>query len=625
MDRKSKLYIHRNVILICFFLVIATLVAYWQVQNNDFVNYDDDVYVTENYNIQAGFTRNGVARAFTSVHAANWHPLTWLSHMLDYRIYRLNPGGHHWTSLEFHILNTLLLFLVLRLMTGALWRSAAAAALFALHPLHVESVAWVAERKDVLSAFFWMLTMLAYWHYVNRPQLLRYLMVVSVFVLGLMSKPMLVTLPFVLLLLDYWPLERYGRAGSSDYGKTRSVALSLFIEKIPLFMLSAVSSAVTLWVQTQGGAVRSFISIPWGVRIANTPVSYVTYIKKMVWPSHLAVFYPHPGMPKMWTVATASCLIIAVTLIVVRLKKKHPYLIAGWLWYLGTLIPVIGLIQIGSQAMADRYTYLPLIGLFIMVAWGIPDLLEKWRYRKTVLAVSVITLLSIFMVCTWSQVRHWRNSITLFEHAIEVTSDNHIAHSNLGVALVREGRVSDAMAHYYEALRIVPDDTGNLNNLGIALMDQGKMDEALDRFRQLLRVSPDFAKAHNNLGLFLTRQGKTGDAVRHLQEAIRLRPDYAKAHNNLGIALTRQGRTGDAICHLQEAIRLRPNYVEAYNSLGAAYALHGNIEKAISSFTQALKLSPEYAQAHENLRAVLKWRSENSAMSKDYNTSINNH
>ncbi|MBL7207805.1 MAG: glycosyltransferase family 39 protein, partial [Desulfobacterales bacterium] len=421
--QKSPFFTLRREGVVCLFLALTVLAVYWQVGNHEFVNYDDKDYITENQHVQAGLTLKSIAWAFTSTHAGNWHPLTWLSHMLDCQIYGLNPCGHHFTSVFFHILNSILLFLVFKRMTGAFWKSAFVAALFALHPLHVESVAWAAERKDVLSAFFWMLTMGSYIRYVERPGTNRYLLVLLFFALGLMAKPMLITLPFVLLLLDYWPLGRFHvrkpeaaqpseekpqkdtkskkrksrkrlaknavqakKTTGSDY--QWSLALSLLWEKIPLFVLAAASSVVTFFVQQSGGAVRSLDALPLFVRISNALVSYISYIVKMILPHNMAILYPHPKDFSIWQVAGACLLLACISFIAIRSMKRYPYFAVGWLWYLGTLVPVIGLVQVGLQSMADRYTYIPLTGIFIIIAWGISDLAAKWCYKKEWLAAA---------------------------------------------------------------------------------------------------------------------------------------------------------------------------------------------------------------------------------------------
>ena len=611
---KETFFNRRRDVLVCLFLVIAILVVYWQVGNHEFVNYDDDVYVTENRHVQDGLTLEGIVWSVTAAHASNWHPLTWLSHMLDCQIYGLNPGWHHLTNLLFHIVNTLLLFLVLRRMTGDLWRSAFVAALFALHPLHVESVAWVAERKDVLSTFCWMLTMWSYVWYVEHPGAKRYLLILLFFILGLMAKPMLVTLPFVLLLLDYWPLNRFQFEQSGGGSKLQayrfrgiisqgSLSLRLVLEKTPFFILAAASSAVTFLVQQSGGAVSDEYSI--SVRLANALVSYVGYIGKAIWPSNLAVLYPHPGMLPWWQVAGAGLLLVSISLLAIRAVRRHPYFAVGWLWYLGTLVPVIGLVQVGAQAMADRYTYVPLIGLFIMISWGVPELVERWRYRRVVLTISPAIILLFLMICTWFQAQNWRDSVVLYKHTLKNTANNYLAYYNLGETLAREGRSDEAISHFREALRIKPDYMEAHNNLGVALMYQGRLDEAISHFREALRIEPGVEETHYNLAVALFRHGKAKKAISHFREALRINSDYAEAHYDLGAVLVRQGRIDEAIVHFREALRIKPDYARAHYSMGIASIRQERIDEAISHFKEALRIEPGYVRAHYNLGVAL--------------------
>ncbi|MBW2538391.1 MAG: tetratricopeptide repeat protein, partial [Deltaproteobacteria bacterium] len=471
-------------ILVCLFLAIVTLAVYWQVINYAFV-FDDDLYVAENFHVRRGLTSETVAWAFTTTSIANWHPLTWLSHMLDIQLYGLNPGSHHLTNVLFHIANTLLLFLILTRMTGALWQSAFVAVLFALHPLHVESVAWISERKDVLSTFFWMLTMWSYIRYVELPGVKRYLLILLFFILGLMVKPMLVTLPFVLLLMDYWPLGRFQFSRSGGAGPdSQPPSFSLFLvwEKIPFIVLAAAVSVVAFLVQRSGGAVGSLEIFPIHYRIMNALVSYVSYIGKMIWPFNLALLYPYPGKLPWWHVSGAFLLLLSISLLSIRNVRRFPWFAVGWLWYLGTLVPVIGLVQIGPQAMADRYTYVPLIGLFIMIAWGIPEIFKKWRYKKEGLVTITVVLLLMLTVISWSQVRYWRNSVTLFKHTLDVTEDNYVIHNNLGFALAEMDRTPEAIWHYSEALRINPRYEKVHNNIGTAFILQGQLERAVEHF-----------------------------------------------------------------------------------------------------------------------------------------------
>ena len=609
--------IMRREILICLFLVLATLTVYWQVGNYEFVNFDDDKYIIENFHVQKGLTRDSVIWAFTATHVSNWHPLTWLSHMLDFQLYGLNPSGHHLTNVFFHLVNTLLLFLVLKLMTGALWRSGLVAALFAVHPLHVESVVWVAERKDVLSTLFWMLTLWAYLGYTKRPGVKRYLVILLAFALGLMAKPMLVTLPFVLLLLDYWPLKRI-ELGQSAIGlpaasqpstianKPGAQAFRLLLEKTPMFVLAAVSSVVTFIVQKSGGAVGALETYPFKIRMANALLSYVIYLKKMIWPQNLAVFYPHPGQSlPMWQAAGAGLLLVVVSIAVIRAGRRYPYLPVGWLWYVGTLVPVIGLVQVGDQAMADRYTYVSLIGLFIVVAWGVPDVARSWRYGKSALALATGSLLVALMVSTSLQLKHWKNSLTLFDHAQRVTENNYLAHLNFGAALADQERTEEAISHYHRSLQIAPNYAKAYNNLGLALAQQGKNDEATAHYLKALQLNPDYARAHNNLGVVLTRTGEFEKAIAHYYEALTLEPDWVEVYNNLANAFLTQGKFDQAIFYYSEILRLNPNYAEAHNNMAITLASLGRFLEASVHYSEALRLKPSSAEINNNLAVAL--------------------
>lgn len=570
-------------ILVCLFLVIATLAVYWQVRNYPLINYDSRKYVTENHYVKTGLTLKSITWSFTAMHASNWHPLTWLSHMLDCQLYGMNPGQHHLTNVFFHILNTLLLFIVLKRMTGALWQSGFVAALFALHPLHVESVAWVAERKDVLSTFFWMLTLWSYARYVERSDFYRYLIVLLFFSCGLMAKPMVVTLPFVLLLLDYWPLRRFQLSfpGDRNHSQQRRFNFGLIREKIPLFLLSVASSVITYSVQKSGGAANSLDVIPFKSRIANAVVSYVSYIGKMLWPDNLAVFYPYPKSIPLWKVMGAGLLLVILSVVFFRIKRAKPYFAVGWLWYIGTLVPVIGLLQVGMQGMADRYTYVPLVGLFIIIAWGVPDIVSKWRYKRIGLAAIIAITLATLIITTRLQVRYWSNSTILFEHALDVTVDNSVAHVNLGEALGEQGKTDAAVRHCYEALRIKPDLVTPHLNLGVALRGQGNLNEAVNHFSMALQIKPDCAEAYYELGDTLIRKGDFSGAIEHYLEAIRIKPDYVKAYKNLGVLLVRQNKNKAAIHNFSKAIQINPNYADVYYNLGKVFANQGRINEAI--------------------------------------------
>lgn len=602
---------YRDEIFICLLLALATAVVYWQLGSHQFINFDDDVYVYENPAVQAGLTARGIGWAFYTFTAANWHPLTWLSHMLDVQLFGLNPGRHLYTNLFLHILNTLLLFLALRRMTGAVWRSAAVAALFALHPLHVESVAWVSERKDVLSTFFWMLALCAYSRYAEQTKSWgRYLLVVAALMLGLMAKPMLVTLPFVLLLLDYWPLNRLRWQATDGGRELLAKALPLIREKIPLFALVAASSVVTYVAQQYGGAVKTLTRFPLHLRLSNVLVAYVSYLSKMLWPDRLAVYYPYELARPAWQVMAAALALLSVTTFVIYSARGRGYLLTGWLWYLGTLVPVIGLVQVGEQALADRYTYVPLIGVFVMIVWGAASLMEGWRFRRVGAIASAAVLLMALCVLTWRQAAHWRDNLTLYEHTLSVTSNNYVINNNLGFALSQAGRRREGIERLNEALRLKPDFFEAHNSLGAALMEEKRFDEAVNHFEAALRLQPDVAKVHSNMGAALGSLNRLDEAVVQLNEALRLDPNYPSTHLNLGIILLRQGKNEEAAARLAEAVRLQPDSAEAQNAYGYALARRGQLDEAITRFKLALRLNPNYPQAQNNLRNVQAARSQ---------------
>jgi Flp pilus assembly protein TadD len=594
-------------ILACLFLVLATLVVYAEIRNHQFVDLDDDNYVVENPPVKGGLTLAGFVWAFTTLHAGFWIPLTWLSFMWDGQLFGVHAGGFLLTNLLFHIANALLLFLWLHRTTRALGRSFLVAALFALHPLHVESVAWVTERKDVLSTFFWLLTMWAYLWYAAGPGIRRYLMVLVCFSLGLMAKPMLVTLPFVLLLLDFWPLGRLSFNGpameEASLKPNPGVPIRRLVwEKVPLFALSALCSVVTFCALKLMGAPLILQDLSLTSRLSNALVAYVSYLAKMVWPSGLAVYYPHPGNAiSLWQVLEAGLLLASLSLLVIWQSLRRPYLLVGWLWYLGTLVPIIGLVQAGAQSMADRFTYVPLIGLFLIVAWGTVDLTVKCRAARFLLPVGAGVVLSGLMICTWLQVRHWGDSISLFEHALRVTENNAFIHNNLGNALFRQGQVEQAMAHYAEALRLRPNDAVAHIKLGLALLSQGQVEQAMAHYAEALRLQPDFDEAHIYLGNALFRQGQVEKAMAHYAEVLRLYPRSAVAHINLGLALLSQGQVEQAMAHYAEALRLYPNYAEAYNGLGGALMNQGRIDEALIMFQKAVQIKPNFSEAYYNL------------------------
>jgi Tfp pilus assembly protein PilF len=621
---------NRQILILYSSLMVVTLMAFWQVSRCDFINYDDPKYVVKNDHIQQGITMEGIRWAAATTYAANWHPLTWMSHMLDIQLFGLYPGWHHVTNLGFHIANTLLLFFVLHRMTKAYWQSAVVAALFALHPLHVESVAWVAERKDVLSTFFWLLTMGAYSYYVERPGMKRYIPVLSFFVLGLMAKPMVVTLPFVLLLLDYWPLQRFwpqqadreitnrtGEFWSEDrrqggLTKKRSEQAMpdktsydthqwaflrpLLWEKTPLFFFAILSSIVTYIAQQEGGAVQSIETYPLQVRIANAFISYLTYIGKMVWPRDLAILYPYQRLWTFWQAAGAVVLFVAVTFVVIRTARSFPYLFVGWLWYLGTLVPVIGIVQVGIQARADRYTYIPLIGMFIVVAWGVTELLKQWRYRKVVLFASSAFMLFCFFLITRTQVGYWQNSITLFDRAVKVTDRNSIAYLNLGEAYSSRGDQRQAIDSYDKAIAFKPEYVEAYYNRGNAYGKLGDDRQAIDSYDRAIKIYPKYSEAYYNRGVIYEKLGDDRHAIDSYDKAIEFNPEYAEAYYNRGNAYGKLGNERKAINNYDKAIEINPRYAEAYYNRAIAYGKLGNERQALVDGKTAARLGNEVAQ-----------------------------
>lgn len=566
--------------MICLFLTVMTVAVLWGVRGNDFLNYDDFQYVTDNSHVNSGLSKENLIWAFTSGYAANWHPVTWLSHMVDVELFDMNPQGHHLMNLLLHTVNSCLLFLILNKITGAVWRSVLVASLFAIHPLHVESVAWVAERKDVLSTFFAMLTLLVYTCYVQRRGTWRYLALCAFFTLGLMSKPMLVTLPFVLILLDYWPLRRFG-TGSGETADTRyqvgkKLPLSqLVIEKLPLFAVAILSSCITIYVQ-KGEALHTLEVTPLSFRIANALVAYLRYLGKTVWPSDLAVLYPLPrSIPLLHSISSALLLLL-ISYGAFTLSRRRPYLLVGWLWFLGTLVPVIGIVQVGLQSMADRYTYFPLIGIFILIVWGVADLAAHRPSWRMPLALAAAGLLTVYSVVTWSYVRCWENSTTLFTHAIAATSDNYYAHYMLGKALYEDNMIQEALAQYVIVRQLDPRFADAYINMGIIHAKQGNQAEAINDFTTALSLKPGSPSVHYNYAVALQNQGRLEEAMTHYREVLRLDPENFGAHYNLGVALMGLKRWDEAISHFNEAVRLKPELEDARQNLQICIQQKGN-------------------------------------------------
>lgn len=605
---QSARNLDRRELLIAAALAVVTLAVYGQVLSHQFINLDDDVYIRDNRMVAGGLTLQGIAWAFTTFLDSNWHPITWLSHMVDSEIFGLNAGGPLLVNALLHVSNTLLLFLFLKRITGARWPSAMVAALFALHPLHVESVAWAVERKDTLSTFFGLLSLLAYARYVEAASAKRYALVALWLGLGLMAKPMLVTWPFVLLLLDYWPLRRLQWEPGEGIKRFAKAWVPLIREKLPLFFLVAASMIVTYLAQLYGGTAEALVdaSLPW--RLANALASYGKYLLLTFWPSGLGIYYPLSpmGVPP-WQVVTAVVLLLVITALAVMQATKRSYLITGWLWFLGTLIPVIGLVQVGAgPAMADRYHYVPSIGLFTAIVFGLADLAIAWRIGRVGLAMVSATVLLLLGSLTALQISRWRDSVTLFEHTLTVTSDNVIVHNNLGCVLLEQGKYTEAIPHFAEALRIKPNHLHALTNMGLTLRKQGKPAEAIGFYERALGVKPDYVKAHWGLGLALADQGKNDDALQEFSKAMVLGPPDFNTRMDLGLMLTRQGKLLEAASHLNEALRLKPDSTEAHNNLGLVLLMAGEPAKSLPHFSAALRLKPNFAVARENLRRAQK-------------------
>lgn len=611
-----------------FALGFLTLLVFWPLGGHEFLNYDDTLYVTQNEQVRAGLSPAGLRWAFSSIQASNWHPLTWLSHMADVSLFGLAAGPHHLVSLAFHLINAALLLTLLRGLTGTFWRPAIVAVLFAVHPLHVESVAWISERKDVLSTAFWLLTMLAYRRYVRKPGILPFLPVLLFDALGLMAKPMLVTLPLVLLLVDYWPLGRLGKPGPAGVGRPSAPAArvswqALLLEKTPLLVLSGISGCVTYFAQA-GDAVKSFEVFPLHIRLGNALLAYGGYVLKTLAPFKLAAFYPHPGLGISWPLVLGSAVfLLLVVWFTTTQRGKRPFLLFGWLWFLGTLVPVSGLIQVGGQAMADRYTYIPLVGLFIAGVWAVAEITTHTRGRRYPIFLSVALLLSAMAILAGRQVRYWKDSTALFRHALAVTEGNYLAHGGLGVVLDEQGRPEEAIANFREALRIAPGYVDALYNLGNALFRQGRADEAATYYRRLMEISPNIMPAHGNMGdLFakqldqrtaasevqsgnrLSSEGKYREAMAQYQKALSRNPDLVEAHTKLGILLSEEN-ISEALAHFEKAVEIRPDLVIARYNLAAMLARQGRLEEAAGHYRKVLALEPENALAHFSMGNLL--------------------
>jgi Flp pilus assembly protein TadD len=588
---------HRLELLIGLLLALGTWAVFSPARAGEFVNFDDNLYVTDNLHLRAGLSVPALSWAFTTFHAGNWHPLTWISLLTDYQRAGLEPSAYHRTNVLLHAAAAVLLFAALTAISGAVWPSALVAGLFAWHPLHVESVAWVSERKDVLSGLFWMLTLLAYAAYVHRPARWRYLLVIVAYALGLLAKPMLVTLPCVLLLLDFWPLGR--AASSADW-------MRLTREKVPLFLLALGSAVLTAVAQHRGGAVHELTACPLGMRLENAVVAYVAYVGSTFWPMGLAVFYPHPG-PTLSAarILGSAALLAAVSAAVLVVARRLPYLFVGWFWYLGTLVPVIGLVQVGNQAMADRYTYIPLVGIFMMAAWAARDLALRFRCQA-IIAGAAAAALTGCLVVTWQQATVWHDSVTLWSHTLAVTRDNVLAHYNYGMALDAQGRLEDAANEYEAALKIMPTAPEAHFQLGRVLDRQGKSDLAVEHFTAVTRLRPDEGSAYLQLGQVLLKRGDFPAARSALLAAEERLPENADVHGSLGIVLKRQGDIDGAEHEYRLALACDPSHARSHYNLGLLLLDRHDFAGAEAEFAAALRSDPAHARARHQLDLLTK-------------------
>lgn len=560
----------------CLFILFITLATYQQVLKNDFIVYDDVKYITENPKVITGITVKNVLWAFTSTYAANWHPVTWLSHMIDARIYGLKPYGHHLSSVIIHAFSSIILFLFFARVSHSFWKSLFVSLLFALHPLHVQSVAWAAERKDVLSALFGFLTLFMYSKYVCNRNILFYLCSLFIFLLGLMSKPMIVTLPILMLLIDYWPLGRYelDELKLPDSANITRV-IALIREKVPFFIFSILSGIITLYAQNKGGAIQRINNLSFVQRVQNAIDSYLKYIFKTLYPNDLAIFYQLPSSIPQWRTIIYLATIILVSIVTIKKRHRYPYLVVGWLWFIISLLPVIGIIQIGEQSMADRYTYIPTIGLFIMVSWGLPDLLRGFQQKRLILCLLSSVIILSMATMTWIQLKYWRNSITLFQHSQQVAGDNYIVHDSLGSAYYNQHNYDMAILEYKNVLRLNPYYAGGHHKLGMAFAMKNTNEEAIKELKIAVQFTPDNPVYHNDLGYALAYKGDIAGAINEFQEAIRLDQDYFDAHRNIGFAFYNTGRYNEAIHEFQQALDIYPANEEIVNILKVLSANNG--------------------------------------------------
>ncbi len=590
--------------------------VFGQTRHHEFINFDDDIYVTQNSPVTAGLTGHGFLWAFTHVDHANYHPLTTLSHMVDYQLFGSKAGGHHVTNVVIHAATAICLFLVLRAMTGEMWCAAFVAFVFALHPVRVESVAWVAERKDVLSGFFFMLTVGAYTRYQKKPSVTSYLLMLVAYILGLLSKPMLVTLPFILLLLDYWPLRRIDFR-APDFSKK---ARRLLIEKTPFFVLSLIGCIVTMKAQSDVIHRASVVSMPH--RLGNVTVGYAHYVEQYVWPVNLAPFYPLPLEGHPGSIIAISLVVLAVLSFAVwHWRNKYPWVVTGWLWYLGMLVPVIGLVQVGEQAWADRYTYLPQIGLGLIITWTIAEVTRAWQNRSLALWSGALAVVVSLGVTAHKQVGFWHDSGSLWLHTIASTSEkNALAESNLGNYYFQNGRIDDAIYHCQQALEVWPDDPGANNCVGYIQLQRGQTDDAMKHFQVALETDPNYTPARNNLALALLQSGHTDEAIEQFQKVLEINPDIPDAQNSLGYALLKKGQFDQAVAHYQRALELKPDYVGAANNL--AWTLATNPNDSIRNGAQAVQFAERANQLAPGNLVILRTLAASYAEARRFSDAI---
>ena len=626
-QKRATLY---QMIIICVLLAVVILTLYWRVKGFDFIILDDPIYVADNLHVKGGLSLEGLKWAFHLTRAGDvtyWHPLTWLSHMVDYELFGPKAGMHHLSNVLYHILNTILLFIALWLFTGSTSKSAFVAMLFAIHPINVESVAWIAERKNVLSTFFWMLTLLLYYYYVKKPSLERYLIVFLTFILGLLSKPMLVTLPFVLLLLDFWPMNRIRLVGENITDISKSILnmnnAKLILEKVPLIILSGVMIVYSSRSMSNIGSYISIRSLPMNLRIKNAIVSYILYIEKMFWPDNLTFFYQFPPEVPMWEVVGALTFILIITILGLKYIKKFPYIIFGWLWFIGTLIPVSGIIQGGFwPKIAERFAYIPLIGLFIIFSWGVPDLLKRLRRKEIFICIAASIIILSLSVKTWDQIGYWKDDIALCKHAIQVNKNNVLAYNNLGVAYGNKGEDDKAFRQFQEAIQLAPVYYIPYQNIARIYFKRNELILALENSEKALELNPMIPENHLNYALCLSEVGRHEDALKQFNETLKLDPYSIGAHYNIGLELAAIGKKDDAIRHLSEALKINPKEAIVHYELGRILIESGKINEAEKEFNEVLKINPKGIFGYNALGIILLAKGKNDDAQKYFNKAL---